>query len=83
MEERRKTGAVLKCINSAVWAKTPIMVFCESCGRRCSLDRAKVPKHVTVQDLTKVLRCSSCGSREASIRIIYTGAGGLHHNSAP
>jgi hypothetical protein len=42
-----------------------------------------VPKHLRVQGLVKALRCSSCGSREASIRIVYTGAGGFHYGTSP
>ena len=56
-----------------------ILVFCEACGHRAPLDRSKVPKDVTIQELRHRLRCASCGSREASIRIVYTGAGGFHH----
>jgi hypothetical protein len=55
-----------------------ILVFCDACGRRAALDRMKVPAEATVQDLPGRLRCSSCGSRENSIRIIFTGAGGFH-----
>jgi len=54
-----------------------ILVFCEACGHRAPLDRSKVPDDLTIQELW--LRCASCGSREASIRIVYTGAGGFHH----
>ena len=56
-----------------------ILVFCEDCGHRAPLDRSKVPEDLTIQELRLRLRCASCGSREASIRIVYTGAGGFHH----
>lgn len=56
-----------------------ILVFCEACGHRNPLDRTKVPNDRTVQDLVRLLRCSACGSREASIRIVYTGAGGFEY----
>jgi len=56
-----------------------ILVFCETCGYRNPLDRAKVPEGRTVQVLVRWLRCSACGSREASIRIVYTGAGGFEY----
>ena len=56
-----------------------ILVFCGACGRQTPLDRAKVPEGLAVQALASRLRCSGCGSREASIRIVYTGAGGFHH----
>jgi len=83
MAQDQSTDTIKNSLDDFPAEAFTIMVFCDACGRRCSLDRAKVPKHVTIQDLTKVLRCSSCGSREASIRIIYTGAAGFHHNSAP
>lgn len=56
-----------------------ILVFCETCGHRSPLDRAKVPDGRTVQELVRLLRCSACGSRAASIRIVYTGAGGFEY----
>jgi hypothetical protein len=56
-----------------------ILVFCDACDRSAPLDRTKVPDDMTVQDLVRVLRCAACGSRKASIRIVYTGAGGFHH----
>jgi ribosomal protein S14 len=56
-----------------------IMTFCESCGHQGKLDRAKVPPGITVQQLRELLRCSKCGSKAGSIRIVYTGAGGFAH----
>ena len=56
-----------------------ILVFCDACGRSAPLDRSKVPAGTGVQTLPSMLRCSSCGSRDASMRIIYTDAGGYHH----
>jgi len=56
-----------------------ILVFCDACGRSAPLDRSKVPAGTGLQTLPSILRCSSCGSRDASMRIIYTGAGGYHH----
>ena len=56
-----------------------IFVFCDSCDRSSLLNRATVPDGMTVQELVKALRCSSCGSHSASIRIVYTGAGGFHY----
>jgi hypothetical protein len=56
-----------------------IMTFCESCGHQGPLDRAKVPPGVTVQQLPALLRCSKCGAKAGSIRIVYTGAGGFAH----
>ena len=56
-----------------------ILVFCEACDHRAPLDRSKVPEDITIQELRHRLRCARFGSREASIRIVYTGAGGFHH----
>jgi hypothetical protein len=56
-----------------------ILVFCDACEHRAPLDRAKVPAGVTVQELRGRLRCSRCGSRKTSLRIVYTGAGGFYH----
>lgn len=57
-----------------------IIVFCDSCDHRADLDRDNVPKDMTVQELRRHLRCSDCGSRECSLRITYTGAGGFRHS---
>ena len=56
-----------------------ILVFCEACGHRSPLDRSRVPDGRTVQELVRLLRCGTCGAREASIRIVYTGAGGFEY----
>ena len=56
-----------------------IVAFCERCGRRTTLDRPKLPPKVTIEALRRRLRCSGCGSRETSIRIVYTGAGGFRY----
>jgi hypothetical protein len=56
-----------------------IIAFCDACEHRAPLDRSKVAAGITVQELRGRLRCSSCGSRETSIRIVFTGAGGFHH----
>jgi len=55
------------------------LVFCDACGHRSPLDRSKVPDGRTVQELVQLLRCSICGAREASFRIVYTGAGGFEY----
>jgi hypothetical protein len=54
-----------------------IFVYCNAYDRSGPLDRAKAPTGMTIQHLIKAHRCSRCGSREASIRIVYTGAGGF------
>lgn len=56
-----------------------IHLFCDACDHRGDLDRQKVPQGMTIQELRKHLRCSECGSRECSLRIIYSGAGGYRH----
>jgi hypothetical protein len=56
-----------------------IMTFCDACGHQGRLDRAKVPPGITVQQLPTLLRCSKCGAKAGSIRIVYTGAGGFAH----
>jgi hypothetical protein len=55
-----------------------IRLFCDSCGHQAGLDRDTVPETMTIQQLPHHLRCTECGKRECSIRIIYSGAGGLH-----
>jgi hypothetical protein len=56
-----------------------IATFCDACGHQGQLDRCKVPPGVTVQQLPALLRCSKCGAKAGSIRIIYSGAGGFRH----
>lgn len=56
-----------------------VLVSCETCGRQVWLDRAKVPTGITVQALRGRLRCSGCSSRETSIHLVYTGAGGFRY----
>ena len=56
-----------------------ILAFCGACDHSAALARHRIPAGLTFQALRARLRCSSCGSREASIRIVYTGAGGFHY----
>ncbi len=56
-----------------------ILAFCDACEHSGLRDRAKVPTGASIQDLTAKLHCSPCGAREASIRIVYAGAGGFHY----
>ena len=58
-----------------------IMVFCDKCGHSSALAREKVPTKITVRNLGTLLRCSCCGSREASVRIIYSAAGGFRYGA--
>ena len=52
-----------------------ICLFCDACGNQADLDCMNVPEDMTMQELPKHLRCTSRGSLECSIRIVYTGAG--------
>jgi hypothetical protein len=56
-----------------------IRVFCDACGHQADLDRQQASESTAIQDLTRRLRCSAWGSRNTSIRIVYTGAGGFRH----
>jgi hypothetical protein len=56
-----------------------ILAFCDACGHQAPLERAMVPAGVTIQGLRQRLRCSTCGSHEVSLRILYTGAGGFRY----
>jgi hypothetical protein len=59
-----------------------VVAFCGACGHQAPLDRARVPAGVSVQRLRGRLRCSGCGSHEAQIRILYTGAGRFRYRPA-
>jgi hypothetical protein len=54
-----------------------IRLFCDSCGHPSDIDRTKVAETTTIPELTRRLRCTECGGRKCSIRIIYSGAGGF------
>lgn len=56
-----------------------ILAFCDACGRQMTLDRGTLPQGLTINDLRHRLRCAACGSRETSIRILYTGASGFRY----
>jgi ribosomal protein L37E len=60
-----------------------ICAFCKACGHQAFLERAAIPPDLPVQALPSHLRCTRCGARRTSIRILYTGAGGLHYGGAP
>ena len=68
------------CISDFPSDQFAIRLFCDACGHQADLDRSRVPEGLTVPELTKRLRCSACGSRECSIRIIFAGAGGFSHS---
>jgi len=56
-----------------------IVVFCDSCDHSSDLNREKVPESMTTPEIRQHLRCSECGSRECSLRMIYSGVGGFRH----
>jgi len=58
-----------------------LFAFCESCGHSSAVDRVKAPDNLDVQALRGRLRCGACGVRQASIRIVYTAAGGFQYGA--
>ena len=56
-----------------------IYAFCE-CGHQASIDTASLPPELPVDTLRSRLRCRACSSRQVSIRIVWTAAGGFHHS---
>ena len=59
-------------------ASFTIIAFCEACGHSAAVDRSRLPPSLSTQSLASHLRCRECGVRSATIRIVYTGAGGFH-----
>lgn len=55
-----------------------ILAFCEACGHSAAVDRSRLPPGLNTQSLASRLRCRECGARSATIRVVYTGAGGFH-----
>ena len=60
-------------------AKYTIYAHCGACGHNAGLDPEKVGRDVEVRMLSSRLRCAECGSRECSIRIVFTGAGAFEY----
>ena len=60
-----------------------LVAFCDDCGHSATVDRDRIPPGLPVQALPRRLRCSKCGSRNCSMRIVYTGAGGFHYQRTP
>ncbi len=58
-----------------------IAVTCDHCGHGVWLDRSTVPEGVTIPALRSRLRCTACGWKGASIRIVYVAAGGFRVGS--
>ncbi|MBK1632653.1 hypothetical protein CKO31_18275 [Thiohalocapsa halophila] len=59
-----------------------LMAFCEGCGHSAALDRASLPPGLTVQAIPARLRCTACGRRPGTLRVVYTGAGGFKYAGA-
>lgn len=57
-----------------------LLAFCEACGHSATLERDRLPPGVTVQEIPPRLRCTACGQRPGTIRIVYAGAGGFAHS---
>jgi len=57
-----------------------LIAFCDTCGHSAPIDRARIPPGLTIPGLPARLRCTACGGRSCSIRIVYTGAGGYSHS---
>ena len=58
-----------------------IHAFCE-CGHSDQVATARLPGELSIDALRSRLRCSVCGSRQVSIRIVWTAAGGFQHSGA-
>ncbi len=56
-------------------AKVTVSGCCGACGHSATVDLEKVAQEAEIRTLPERLRCSACGSREWSIRIVFTGAG--------
>ena len=59
-----------------------LVAFCTRCGHSAAIDRHLIPARLPVQALPSRLRCTNCGVRQATIRIVYTGAGGFRYGVA-
>ncbi|MGA7982111.1 MAG: hypothetical protein WCA32_18065 [Chromatiaceae bacterium] len=59
-----------------------ICVWCDACGHRGIVDRAKIPESIPMRKLHDNLRRSACGSHQTSIPIVYTGAGGFQYGTS-
>ncbi len=56
-------------------AEFTIYAYCGACDHSAPVDAEMVGQDVEVRTLPSRLRCAECGSRDCSIRIVYTGAG--------
>lgn len=57
-----------------------IVAFCH-CGHQAVLDLSRVPPGLSIDTVRARLRCRRCGDREASIRLVWTAAGGFRHSA--
>jgi hypothetical protein len=69
-------------INDFPAAMFSILAFCDTCRRQAALDTAALPSDLSIDVLRHRLRCSACGFRETSIRIVCTRAGGFRYGRA-
>ena len=69
-------------INDSPAEMFSILAFGDACGRQSPLQLAALPGDLSIEALRLRLRCSACGSRETSIRIVSTGAGSFRYCAA-
>jgi len=55
-------------------AQFDLIAFCDDCGHSAPIDRVRIPPGLTIPELPARLRCTACGGRACSMRIVYTGA---------
>lgn len=56
-----------------------IVAFC-ACGHQAAIESGGLPADLPMLILQRSLRCAACGGRGASIRIVWTAAGGFKHS---
>jgi len=57
-----------------------IHAYCE-CGHSARVGADRLPADMQIQWLRSRLRCGACGSRQVSIRIEWTAAGGYKYSA--
>lgn len=58
-----------------------ILALCDARDHRSDLDLSSLPQTMTIDAVRSRLRCHECGSRQVSIRIIRTAAGGFAYSA--
>ena len=48
-----------------------LIAFCDACGHSAPIDRGRIPPGLTNPELPARLRCTACGGRTCSMRIVY------------